>query len=172
MYISIIIIIMGNSTIVPCYNCTGANTFHDYGFPMYGCDLCRNYGKGGGKLFKKYRHAEIVINGKTYIPPIYKCLECKDTEKIMYRFWDNRLIDSCSDRGSRSMPRVEITCKICNKKKHEKELKEAREHYEECIENKYIENMKDTYFSHYFPPASELEKIIGDNILSRLKLNI
>jgi hypothetical protein len=112
-----------------CYNCTGDKALYECGFPMYGCELCRAYGNGEGKLKKEFRDKKVQIedtyNGEkrtvTFTPPSYSCTTCRDTHTAKYDIWVDKLIDyNCSDPGHK-MPRVDLPCHLCNKEEYTKE---------------------------------------------------
>ena len=117
-----------------CYNCTGAKTYIECGFPIYGCLLCKQYGNGIGKLQKEYRHKSVQIkdddgNVHVFDPPLYTCLFCKDSKKVPYRIWDKELQNNSSDHGSSIMPRGLVACQSCDQENHKKDVEKAYQDY-------------------------------------------
>jgi hypothetical protein len=128
------------SKFVSCYNCTGKRMHSMCGMPMSGCVLCEKYGKGWGKLLRKYSTEKITIThdrnqtGKprteTFTPPAFKCLWCEDSKKTKQQIWDDSKADKgCSDGGAHNMPRVEVACHKCCPEAYEKEYSEAKKRY-------------------------------------------
>lgn len=115
---------------VDCYNCTGAKMHTSCGFPILGCTLCETHGQGYGKLFQEYGKVTMVIGDKTFIPPNYNCLMCKDSKVTSQRIWDEDLEDDgCSDHGAHNMPQVKVACWKCCSENSKLEFESAKTKY-------------------------------------------
>jgi hypothetical protein len=117
-----------------CYECNGQNISTECGVPQLGCTLCDTYGPNNGYMLREYRYKTLhnITNGvqKTFVPPPYECVECKDTKQSKYIVWDKKLEDpSWSDHGTGNMPYVNASCRECCKNTHTSDYEKATAEY-------------------------------------------
>lgn len=121
---------------VDCYNCTGANTHIECGFPSYGCELCRKHGNSRGLLLREFATSPVTISFPdgtlTFEPPPYSCMVCKDKKTFNAKIWDPVIAKKepiCSDNNDHLMPKVEVACYKCMRSQYEKEFDAAKKTY-------------------------------------------
>jgi hypothetical protein len=119
-----------------CYMCI------DNWSPMSGCSgclLCKSCGPELGYLseYARFNNVSIVDSDgstKVFVPPTYKCLECKDKLKCMYRVHDERernpammmVYDIPYYLGTES---VLMACCHCQKEEHWNDQKKAQKEF-------------------------------------------
>ncbi|AYV78531.1 MAG: hypothetical protein Edafosvirus17_7 [Edafosvirus sp.] len=122
------------SEYVDCYNCKGEPV--SVCCPRFSCELCETYGDKWGKLLKEYSKTPVTITTssgtRTYTPPSYSCLWCKDTKQIERKIYDTVIANKqprFSDGNDHLMPRVTVACFKCLPEESAKQFLEEKKKY-------------------------------------------